>query len=407
MNSIIDPTLLERSRVGPLAPHLDLYLARIEREGFLPSSVPTHIYAIAKFSRWLQQGHFRLESVDEIVIQKFLDRDPGVNHHAEPSILRRLVLILQETEVLQAKPQRALTSVQTCVKDYREYLVQQRGLSEASLPYYLSFVEQFLSSRFAGPEICFMQLCASDVTAFLKLNVTRLSPGRAKLLVTALRAFLRYLLHQGKVAVDLSPCVLPVASWSFSEIPKSLPPGTVKRVLAEHDRNTGIGRRNYAILLLLARLGLRAGEIVTLNLEDLDWDNGLVKIRRKGSRWAQLPLPADVGSAIAEYLRSDRPHSSSRRVFLRHNAPVRGFAHTITVSSIVRRTLIRARVDSARTGAHLFRHTLAGDLLRNGASLDEIGDLLGHRSPNTTALYAKVDIANLRTVALPWPGGSR
>lgn len=407
MNSIIDPKLLERLRVGPLGPHLDLYLARIEQEGFLPSSVPCHLYAIARFSRWLHQGHVQLESVDEIMIRKFLDRDPGIVHHAEQSTLRRLVLILREIDVLQAEPQRALNSVQECVNEYREYLVQQRGLSQTSLPYYLSFVEQFLSSRFAGGEICFMELCASDVTTFLRINVARLSRGRAKLLVTALRTFLRYLLHQGKVAVDFAPCVLPVACWSYSEIPKSLPPGIVERVLAQHDRNTGIGRRNYAILLLLARLGLRAGEVVTLSLEDLDWDNGLIKIRRKGSRWAQLPVPADVGGAIAEYLRSDRPRSSSRRVFLRHNAPVRGFAHTITVSSIVRRALIRARVDSARTGAHLLRHTLAGDLLRNGASLDEIGNLLGHRSPNTTALYAKVDLANLRTVALPWPGGSQ
>ena len=207
--------------------------------------------------------------------------------------------------------------------------------------------------------------------------------------------------------MDLASCVLPVASWSFSAIPKSLPPGTVQRVLAGHDRSTPVGRRNYAILLLLARLGLRAGEVVGLNLEDLDWDNGLIRIRRKGSRWTRLPLPSDVGAAIAAYLQSDRPPSSSRRVFLRHNAPIRGFAHTICVSSIVRRTLIAAGVDSGRTGAHLFRHTLAVDLLRNGASLDQIGDVLGHRSPNTTALYAKVDIAALREVALPWPGGAR
>ena len=221
MNSIIDPKLLERLRVGPLGPHLDLYLARIEQEGFLPSSVPCHLYAIARFSRWLHQGHVQLESVDEIMIRKFLDRDPGIVHHAEQSTLRRLVLILREIDVLQAEPQRALNSVQECVNEYREYLVQQRGLSQTSLPYYLSFVEQFLSSRFAGGEICFMELCASDVTTFLRINVARLSRGRAKLLVTALRTFLRYLLHQGKVAVDFAPCVLPVACWSYSEIPKS------------------------------------------------------------------------------------------------------------------------------------------------------------------------------------------
>jgi site-specific recombinase XerD len=268
-------------------------------------------------------------------------------------------------------------------------------------------VALFLSQRFAENEPCFMELRASDVTTFVKDEVGKLSPGRAKLLVTALRSFLRYLLHQGLIMVELAGCVPAVARWSLSEIPKSLPAGTVQRVLAQQDRTTAVGRRNFAILMLLARLGLRAGEVVALNLEDLDWEEGLIRIRRKGARWTQLPLQTDVGEAVATYLRSDRPRCSSRRVFLRHSAPIRGFAHTITVSSIVRRTLIRAGVDSVRTGAHLLRHTLAVDLLRNGASLDEIGDVLSHRSPNTTALYAKVDVAALSTIALPRPGGAQ
>lgn len=148
---------------------------------------------------------------------------------------------------------------------------------------------------------------------------------------------------------------------------------------------------------------MRASEIVALRLDDVDWDNGRITIRCKGGRWAQLPLPADVSEAIAIYLRS----GVCRHVFLRHRAPIRGFAHSITVSTIVRRALIRTGIDPARKGAHLFRHTLATDLLRKGVSLDEIGELLRHRSPNTTALYAKVDLTALRTLALPWPGGAR
>jgi site-specific recombinase XerD len=213
--------------------------------------------------------------------------------------------------------------------------------------------------------------------------------------------------HQGQISVDLARCVPPVANWSLSTVPKFLPAGTVQRLLDHYERNTPEGRRNYAVLLLLARLGLRACEIVALNLDDLDWNNGLINIRGKGGRLAQLPLPYDVGEAIALYLRFARPRCTCRRVFLRHMAPVRGFAHSITVSTIVRRALIRAGVDSVRKGAHLFRHTLATDLLRQGASLDGIGELLRHQSPNTTALYAKVDLTTLRTLALPWPGGAR
>jgi integrase len=198
-----------------------------------------------------------------------------------------------------------------------------------------------------------------------------------------------------------------VAAWSLSTVPKFLPAGTVQRVLDHCERNTPDGKRNYAVLLLLARLGLRACEVVALSLDDIDWDYGRLTIRCKGGRWAQLPLPADVGEAIAIYLRSGRPHCVCRHVFLRHRAPIHGFAHSITVSTIVRRALIRAGIDSVRKGAHLFRHTLATDLLRQGASLDEIGELLRHQSPNTTAVYAKVDLPALRTLALPWPGGVR
>ncbi|MGA3242447.1 MAG: tyrosine-type recombinase/integrase [Bryobacteraceae bacterium] len=195
-----------------------------------------------------------------------------------------------------------------------------------------------------------------------------------------------------------------VPNWSRSTLPKFLPPGTVQRVLTRCDRRVPLGRRNYAILLLLARLGLRAGEVVALNLEDIDCQ---MTVHGKGGRSIQMPLPADVGEAIAAYLRNGRPHCSSRRVFIRAKAPLGGFASSVAICVIVMRALQRAGVASARKGAHLFRHTLACDLLRQGCSLDEIGELLRHQSPNTTAIYAKVDLAALHSLALPWPGGSR
>jgi site-specific recombinase XerD len=159
--------------------------------------------------------------------------------------------------------------------------------------------------------------------------------------------------------------------------------------------------------LLLARLGLRAGEVVALNLEDIDWEAGQMTIHGKGGRSAQMPLPTDVGEAIAAYLQRGRPHCSSRRIFIRAKAPLGGFASSVAICCIVMQALERAGVESPRKGAHLFRHTLACDLLRQGCSLDEIGELLRHQSPNTTEIYAKVDLTALRSVAQPWPGGSR
>ena len=168
-----------------------------------------------------------------------------------------------------------------------------------------------------------------------------------------------------------------------------------------------MGRRNYAILLLLARLGLRAGEVVSLNLEDIDWDNSRITVCGKCRRWEELPLPTDVAQAIANYLRQDRPRCDCRRVFIRERAPVGGFQRSVAIASIVKRALAKAGVVSARKGAHLLRHSLATDMLRKGASLDEIGEVLRHKSPDTTAIYAKVDLNSLQALALPWLGGAR
>jgi site-specific recombinase XerD len=404
MQTFIDPNLLDRLRVGPLAPHLDSYLRRIGQEGFLPSSVPMQMYAIARFSNWLQTVQLDLHQVDEAAVERFLQRDPSLAHSNESAPLRRFLALLREIGLTAARAPESRNRQQRFIDEYQRYLRQERGLAETSLSNYVSFAEQFLSSRFGDSDMDFPELTATDVTKFVQDRAHQLSPGRAKLLVTALRSFLRYLRHQGEISVDLAECVPPVAVWSLSTVPKFLPAGAVQRVLDHCERKTPDGKRNYAVLLLLARLGLRACEIVAMSLDDIDWDNGRLTIRCKGGRWAQLPLPSDVGEAIAIYLCSGRPRSLCRHVFLRHRAPIHGFAHIYTIA---RRALIRAGIDSARKGSHLFRHTLATELLRQGASLEEIGELLRHRSPNTTAVYAKVDLTALRTLALAWPGGGR
>jgi site-specific recombinase XerD len=365
------------------------------------------MYAIARFSKWLEDRSFDLCRVDEAIIRRFLERDPGVVHSGESATLRRLLAMLRRIGLTLAKVPEPRNCQQRFIEDYRCYLLQERCLAVATLAYFVRFAEEFLSDRFGNANLNLVELCPQDVTGFVQRRARWLSPGRAKLLVTALRSLLRYMRHQGAISTDLARCVPPVAMWSLSTLPKSLPAGAVQRLLDQHERETPRGKRNYAVLLLLARLGLRACEIVALELEDIDWDNARITIRGKGGRSAQMPLPTDVGEAIALYLRSGRPCCACRRVFLRHRAPLRGFAHSITVSSIVRRALIEAGVESARKGAHLFRHTLATELLRHEVSLDEIGELLRHESPNTTALYAKVDLIALRSLALPWPGGAQ
>jgi site-specific recombinase XerD len=285
--------------------------------------------------------------------------------------------------------------------------LQDRGLSPSTLLNYVPVAEQFLAERFHNAVPNFAMIQATHVTGFVLRHARQLSPVRAGLMVTALRSFFRYLRHRGVIATDLAACVPTVPNWSLSTIPRFLPAAAVERILECCDQTTSVGRRNHTILLLLARLGVRAGEVVGLSLDDIDWSTGQITIRGKGGKSAQLPLVNDVGSALADYLRHDRPRSATRRVFLRQRAPLVGFGNSSTISSLVRRALKHAGVESVHTGAHVLRHSLATSLLRQGGSLDEIGELLRHQSPNTTAIYAKVDVTALHTLALPWPGGGR
>jgi len=225
-------------------------------------------------------------------------------------------------------------------------------------------------------------------------------------MVTALRCFFRYLRNKERISNDLAAAVPAVANWSLSSLPKYLPAGAVQRVLRKCDRRTSLGKRDYAILMLLARLGLRGGEVAGLNLGDIDWSSSQISIHGKGGSHVSMPLPADVGEAIAVYLRC-RPRCSNRRVFVRGRAPFVAFSNSTAVTGIVRRALNHAGVESVCKGAHIFRHSLATELLRRGSSLEEIGEVLRHQSPNTTAIYAKVDLTSLRSIALPWQGGTR
>jgi len=228
---------------------------------------------------------------------------------------------------------------------------------------------------------------------------------RVQSMTTALRSFLRFMRWRGDINSDLAACVPSVANWRRSTIPRAIPPKQVELVLASVNRDTATGRRDYAILLLLARLGLRAHEVATLTLEDMNWQDGLITVRGKTSRYSQLPLPMDIGEAIADYLRNGRPRGS-RYLFLTVKAPVASFKAR-AIGSVVKHALERAGIDSPRNGCHQFRHGLACQMLRQGASLPEIGELLRHRSPETTEIYAKVDFGSLTTLALPWPGGAQ
>lgn len=402
------PETIQCMYEGPLGHYIDGYVALLDEQGYSRQSACSQTRLVANLSRWLHPHGFEANDVNEQTIDMFIrDREQHLRlKRGERYTLNRLLDHLRKMGVVEDKvPPTETSDGQGVEDDFKRYLLQERGLSPATVVNYIPFIRKFLLERFDTDPIRFGELRPADITEFVKNHAYDLSHGRTRLMVTALRVFLRYLRHRKDIIVDLAACVPAVANWQLSTLPKFLQPEQVQDVLKHCDRQSSVGRRNYAILLLLARLGFRACEVVALRLEDIEWESGHINIRGKGGQLARFPLPQDVGESIAVYLQNGRPRCSTRRVFVRHNAPLRGFANSSTISSIVRRALERAGVNSHRKGAHLFRHTLATEMLRQGASLAEIGELLRHRSSNTTMIYAKVDVTALRALAQPWPGG--
>ena len=400
---------IERLRQGPLSEYLDAYAASVAEQGYARHSIRRQIVAIADFSWWLRNKHIEVRDLDSRIVDRFLRsrRRQQRLGRGDPKTLQRLLTLLCEKGTVKCQPAAPRTARSRVITEFQCYLSQDLGRSLSTLKNYVPFVDQFLLERFHNRPPNFTSLRAPDVTRFVMRHAPQLSPLRAGLMVTALRSFFRYLRYRGAIATDLAGCVPTVPVWSLSTLPRFLPTASVERLLKRCDKKTAVGRRNHAILLLLARLGVRAGEVMGLSLDDIDWSTGLITIHGKGGKSAQLPLPPDAGAALAAYLRHDRPRSTTRAVFLRDRAPFVGIANPSTISTIVRRALEHAGVESAHKGAHVLRHSLATNLLRQGGSLDEIGELLRHASPDTTAIYAKVDVAALHTLALSWPGGGR
>jgi site-specific recombinase XerD len=401
----IPSKIIECAPVGPLSRYIDSYVRLLKKEGYAPASVRDHVRVVVMFGESLQRSGCEIRDLNEAIAERFLCYEAKGQWHCAPAALRRLLAMLRRIGATRGKPTAPQNPAQQLTDDYWHFLLVERSLSVATAKGWLPFIDKFLFERFGAGKLKLSELNATDVTAFVQRHARRHSPSQARKLVTAMRSFLRYLRYKGLVDADLDTTVPTVARWALSSLPKYLPAVDVRRVLDHCDQTTSTGRRNYAILLLLARLGLRAGEVLRLNLEDIDWESARITIHGKGGVWAQLPLPADVGHAIAEYLHRDRPRCSCRRVFIRDRAPLVGFGVAHAISKIVQCALIKAGVESARKGAHLLRHSLATDMLQKGASLDEIGEVLRHKSPDTTAIYAKVELDALRSLALPWLGG--
>ena len=394
-----------RRKPGRMGPFIDGYRAWLAGRGYAPGTVINMLAMAGDLGRWMDARDFAASDLDRVVVAEFRDamRTAGMRNVPGAHGLDRLLQYLEHEGVRAASAVPA-TPVEELVQRYRRWLVGDRGLAEATVERYVKLARLFLTQRSTELVHSVENLTGTDIVAFLLQESDRLSVGSVKGRVAELRSLLKFLYLQGLTPRPLATVVPPVAGWRDTGVPKAIPAADVQLLLGGCDRSDPIGVRDFAMLMLVARLGLRSAEVARLELGDIDWRAGQIILRGKASRQEGMPLPVDVGEALTAYLTQARPSTRIRQVFLAAKAPMRPIPPGL-VSDVTHRACDRAGLP--RIGAHRLRHSLATEMLRRGATIVEVSQVLRHRDLATTAIYAKVDYAALRAVARPWPGAQR
>lgn len=394
-----------RRKAGVLARHVEGYRAWLARRGYTTQTIRNMLKDLGQVGLWLSGQGLDARDLDEEQLKQHLSdlRSAGRRRVAGPRGMVPLLTFLREVGVVPAA-QAIASPTESLLERYRSWMESERGLSASTMLRYENTARRFLAEQAtAGGVFAPDSLTGADLNAFLLRECARVSAGSAKGRVAELRSLMRFLHLHGVTPVKLGGAVPPVGGWRFASVPPTMSPGDVQRLLDHTPRQGPAGVRDYAILMLVARLGLRSIEVARLLLDDVDWRCGEIAVRGKGRREDRLPLPADVGEALVAYLSGARPGARSRHLFLTCKAP-RGPIRADLVGDVVERACLRS--GSPKVGPHRLRHALAADMLRHGAGLTAIGQVLRHQDLGTTALYAKVDFTALRAVAQPWPGGA-
>jgi site-specific recombinase XerD len=402
------PKTLRRLRGGISGPHIDAFAGDLEREGYAPSSAVRYIRAASHLGCFVQRRGSVLKGIDLTMLESFRChlrrcRCPHfkrgrISYHAQFGVklfhghlVACGVCVSESVQKLMPNP--------PLVTAFCDWFRTHRGVMKPTLRQYARGATDLLQTL--GEDVS--QWNAQAVRDFLLKRASQCGTPTTQALITSLRAFLRFLNFRGEFRDDLALAIPAVAHWRLARLPHCLSTAEVERLIAACDGTTPGRLRDRAILLMLARLGLRSGDVARLRLTDIDWNNGTLQVTGKGRYQVRLPLPQNVGDALLRYLECRHGNIDTDHVFIRSNAPCRPFASGDGVSSVVKHALRRANIDSPAKGAHLLRHTAATEMLRNGVPLDQAGLVLRHRSIDMTAYYAKADVALLQQIAQPWP----
>lgn len=405
----------QRLADGLLGPYLELIVQILHHEEYKDGTIRHYLRNADLFGRWLAKQEIPVEAVDDTTVKQYVSSFKRLKHPTRANgclpenargIQKILAILRQQRIVPKTIPPEPSTVAERWLKEYSDHLEHEAGLANGTRHNYLRYAKALIDMCFGVTELDWGALDAYDVTEFVCEQSRRLKGSSTQSPVTATRSFLRFLSFKGEIHSGLIGAVPTVRRYKQTSLPNYLSQEEVARALVSYDENTSLGQRNHVIIMLLARFGLRAGEVARLRLEDIDWQEGRVLIRAgKSARERSLPLPQDVGDTLSIYLQQARPQSNHRELFLRARVP-----HTplksCAISSIARQLLQHLGVTGVRLGSHLFRHTVATQMVQNGVSFKEIADVLGHACLDTTFIYAKVDLPTLARAAMPWPGGA-
>jgi site-specific recombinase XerD len=414
-DAFTQPSVVVPQASDPFGAHLDTLATALRDQHYAASTIHTHLREARAFGAWLTGQSYRLHDCSELLLERYLHiRAPSVRLHKRrrqriTAAIHRLLEHLRRAGVVAPRPVacRPETEVQQWLAQYGAHLDHVHGLAPSTRRKYLFFATRLLETLSHHGSMTWSALTADHIIAFVQADATPRKGFGPHGTATAVRSFLRFLVVQQRLPAGLDLAIPTVRRWSHAALPQHLSDTDINQMLQCCADGTSSGTRTYAILLLLSRLGLRAKEVANLQLHDVDWIHGSLLIRA-GKTHAErlLPLAQDVGEALLAYLHTGRPATSSRHLFLAHTAPYHPLHTASAMTKIVKRLLAKAGIARQPSGAHLFRHTVATQLVNRGASFKDVADVLGHHTLQTTGLYAKLDLAALAQVALPWPGGA-